>query len=174
MGKATSPAQAESVTTDVIPEVGTLQPGAKAMVAYQNEAPRGLAVFGRQEDILASLWTSLPAERNREVAIALQASTDRISDHINEVIFVTHVVAHQIQLVDEDTGVVSSGDRVVLIDKEGKTYGAVSEGIRRSLQTLFALYNTPPNGLWKDGLPVKIKQLSTKRGFRTFILEPQV
>ena len=102
--------------------------------------------------------------RKTKVAIynAINVADESLGDHINEVLEIVDVVAHPVTLVDEETGEVVEALRTVLIDKNGKSYTAVSEGVTNSLSRIFSIVGMPS---WKDE-PVKmrLKQIKTRNG----------
>lgn len=99
---------------------------------------------------------------------AINNAEDTVADHINEVLELVDVVAHTIQLPDQN-GVIQDCIRTVLVDKNGKCYQAVSEGVVSSLQKIFAIVGKPS---WKDEpLKVKIRQVATKNGNSVLKLE---
>ena len=97
--------------------------------------------------------------RASKVAIynAINNTEQALSDIIGQTIHVTDVVAHPIELVDEETGVINHTVRVVLVAEEG-TFQAVSEGILSSLNKIFNSVGMPS---WKDE-PVAMKILQKK------------
>lgn len=105
--------------------------------------------------------------RKTKVAIfnAVNGADDSIADHIGEVIEVVNVVAHPVELLDEVTGEVVNALRTVLIDKNGKTYTAVSQGITNALSKIFSIIGTPEDGAWeKEPVKMKIRQVKTRNG----------
>lgn len=105
--------------------------------------------------------------RKTKVAIfnAVNGADDSIADHIGEVIEVVNVVAHPVELLDEVTGEVVNALRTVLIDKNGKTYTAVSQGITSALSKIFSIIGTPEDGAWeKEPVKMKIRQVKTRNG----------
>lgn len=105
--------------------------------------------------------------RKTKVAIfnAVNGADDSIADHIGEVIEVVNVVAHPVELLDEETGEVVNALRTVLIDKNGKTYTAVSQGITSALSKIFSIIGTPEDGAWeKEPVKMKIRQVKTRNG----------
>jgi hypothetical protein len=105
--------------------------------------------------------------RKTKIAIfnAVNGADESIADHIGEVIEVINVVAHPVQLADEVTGEVVNALRTVLIDKNGKSYTAVSQGITSALSKIFSIVGTPENGAWeKEPVKMKIRQVKTRNG----------
>ena len=65
---------------------------------------------------------------------AINSKGEALDDHKGEVLEIVDVAAHPVTLVDENTGEVVDALRVVMIDKNGQNYDAVSQGIASSLQ----------------------------------------
>ena len=74
--------------------------------------------------------------RKSKIAIynAINSADENLADHIGEVIEVVDVVAHPVQLADEESGEIIEALRTVLVAKDGKPYTAVSQGITNSLK----------------------------------------
>lgn len=105
--------------------------------------------------------------RKNKVAIfnAINGADESVAEHIGEVLEIVNVVAHPVTLPDEETGEVIECLRTVLVDKNGKTYVAVSQGIASALSRIFSIIGTPENGAWeKEPVKMKIKQVKTRNG----------
>lgn len=128
--------------------------------------PASAGLFGLSG---SEVYSSLPATDKALVVSLLQGKAEPLGDHIGEVIQPVHVLGHLVQITDEDTGEVNLVPRVVLVCADGTAYQCASEGIRRSVALLMQYYGQAP---WKD-LSVKIEQVNTRKGRRTFLLTPQ-
>lgn len=105
--------------------------------------------------------------RKSQIAIynAVNGADESVADHINEVLEIVNVVAHPVTLTDDVTGEIREALRTVLVDKNGKTYTAVSQGITNSLSRIFSIVGMPDNGAWeKEPVKMKIRQITTKGG----------
>lgn len=105
--------------------------------------------------------------RKSKIAIfnAINSADESLADHIGEVIEVVDVIAHPVELVNEETGEIIQALRTVLITKEGKSYTAVSQGITSALGRIFSIIGSPDAGAWKDEpVKMKIKQVKTRNG----------
>ena len=116
-----------------------------------------------------AFYCSIINDGTRKSAItiynAINAADERVADHIGETLEIVNVVAHPITLPDEETGEVIKCLRTVLLDKNGKSYTAVSQGITSALSRIFSLVGTPDNGAWeKEPVKMKIKQVKTRNG----------
>ena len=124
-------------------------------------------------DANSSFFCSIKADGTRKSAIAIYNAINNkgesLDDHFGEVLEIVHVAAHPVSLVDEKTGEVVDTLRTVLVDKKGKNYDAVSEGIASSLQKIFAIVGMPP---WIDEpLKIKVVQQKTRAGYKTNTIE---
>lgn len=138
-------------------EVALAQDVARVDLVEQLKNPNGQFYCSIQDD----------GTRKTKVAIfnAVNGADDSIADHIGEVIEVVNVVAHPVELLDEVTGEVVNALRTVLIDKNGKTYTAVSQGITSALSKIFSIIGTPEGGAWeKEPVKMKIRQVKTRNG----------
>ena len=105
--------------------------------------------------------------RKTKIAIfnAVNGADESVADHIGEILEIVNVVAHPVELVDEETGVIVNALRTVLIDKNGKSYTAVSQGITSALAKIFSIVGTPEEGAWeKEPVKMKIRQVKTRNG----------
>lgn len=93
---------------------------------------------------------------------AINNTDERIADHKNEVINVTDVIAHTVEMADEQGNVIPQ-TRVILIDDNGKTYGATSTGMMSALKMIFPIVGMPP---YAKPLPLKIVEKTGRRGYR--------
>lgn len=102
-------------------------------------------------------FTAETAEDKAKLFRIMNSPEKRLSDCINETIIVKDVYCEKVQVVNKETGAVSSCPRVVLVDKDGIGYQSVSFGVFGSLKKLFQVYGVPT---WEPGIPVKVKQIS--------------
>lgn len=95
------------------------------------------------------------------------ASPEKINSMIGKTIDLIHFYVEVIQVVSEQTGELCNVPRVVLIDKSGKGYQAVSIGMYNSIKRIVSMYGLPDT--WDEPLQVEVQQLEVKNG-RTFNL----
>lgn len=96
-------------------------------------------------------------EEKATVYNAVSNPTDRIADHINETIFVTDIYCETVECVRAESGEVNVCPRTILIDKDGKSYVAVSNGVFGAVKRLISGFGQPT---WSPALPIKVKQIS--------------
>ena len=121
------------------------------------------------ESMAVDLYSSFPAADVNRVIKYMQGKATPLSEAIGKTLLVEHVLAHRVEMTDEETGEITLGDRIVLITPKGDAYQAVSAGVRRSLQLIFHFKGVPP---YTPPLKVEVSQIPTRRGFRTFTLTP--
>lgn len=84
-----------------------------------------------------------------------------LKECVNIPIAMTHVSVEVCELHSEQNGDVIA-PRVVIMDKDGKSYQSVSIGVYQSLKRIFALFGTPDT--WAEPLTVVPMLTSTKKG----------
>ena len=92
---------------------------------------------------------------------------DKITTMIGKTIDLLHFYVEIIQTVSEQTGEIVNVPRVVLIDKSGKGYQAVSIGMYNAIKRIVSMYGMPDT--WDEPLTVEVQQIEVKNG-RTFNL----
>lgn len=106
-----------------------------------------------------SSYTSLKADTSKDKKILFNVMNTpqfRLSDCINTTIKVTDVYCEMVDVVNEETGEMSNMPRVVLVDKDGNGYQAVSKGVFNALKKIFMVFGEPH---WEGGIDLKIKQI---------------
>lgn len=111
-------------------------------------------------DLVADLTTSEMAycsfladtpEEKRALFTAMNNPTYRLEEKINMTIMVRDVYAETVDFVNETTGEITKGIRVILIDDEGNSYGCCAMGVYSSLKKLMKVYGEPT---WLTPIPV--------------------
>lgn len=101
---------------------------------------------------------------------AMNTPDHHMSDCINEVIYATDLFLEKVTCKRDDGGV-DVCPRIVLIDKDGKSYQSVSMGVFSALRKLIVVFGQPH---WEKPLPLKIKQIKKdKNSILTFELVPE-
>ena len=121
--------------------------------------PKNKPLFTPQEIVVQS-WTSLSMKTHKEKAMVFNAVSNpdyQLIDYVGQKIPVEHIYAQAEQFTEDETGDVKDGTRVILFDTEGRSYSCVSEGIRRSLTTLFGTFGTPPYTPALNVIPALVK-----------------
>ena len=120
---------------------------------------------------VGSMITSLranPDDRAASVRVfnAMNNPTDRVANHINEVIEVQDYLIEITEVEDTDAygnglGSYSAVPRVVLVSPDGTSYQATSYGIANAVRNVVMVCGDAP---WTPAVQLKIKQVPTKRG----------
>ena len=84
-----------------------------------------------------------------------------LKECVNIPIAMAHVSIEVCELHNEENGD-TVAPRVVIVDKDGKSYQSVSVGVYQSLKRIFTLFGTPDS--WKEPLTVVPMLTSTKKG----------
>lgn len=84
-----------------------------------------------------------------------------LKECVNIPIAMTHVSVEVCEVQSEQNGDVIA-PRVVIMDKDGKSYQSVSVGVYQSLKRIFALFGTPDT--WTEPLTIMPMLTSTKKG----------
>ncbi len=92
---------------------------------------------------------------------AMNNPTFSVEEKLNCTILLQDVYAEAVQFIDEKSGEVTDGVRIVLIDNEGNSYGCCSKGIFSAIKKLIQVYGAPT---WVGGIPVQPYQASTRNG----------
>lgn len=96
-------------------------------------------------------------EAKKSLYKAITNPDHKITDMVGKEIAIRDVVVATCQFVDEETGETTPGNRTILIDTKGISYGCSSTGVYNALRNLIAIFGTPT---WVDGLPVRVGQIS--------------
>lgn len=104
-----------------------------------------------------SMVPKTPEER-KFLFNAVNSPTLTLRDFINKTINIRDVFAEECTFLDKETGGVSEGVRIVLIDADDNSYSTCSRGVFSGLSKLFALYGTPDH--WTEPVPIMIKQIT--------------
>lgn len=142
-------------------EIQAVQAQQQALVSVQNITNAGIG----------SMVTSLRANPNDRAASvrvfnAMNNPTDRVANHINEVIEVQDYLIEMTEIEDTDSygnglGSFSAVPRVVLVAPDGKSYQATSYGIANAVRNVVMVCGDAP---WVPPVQLKVKQVPTKRG----------
>lgn len=120
-----------------------------------------------------AIWTSLDMTDKIGIAQAMGDADYNLRDFFKEgekgaTIEIVNALSHRVTLVD-DEGIERRESRLVLIDKDGKTYSSVAKGAFSSLGNLFQIFGLPP---YSPPLKIEAKEVKTRRGFYTLNIKP--
>lgn len=102
---------------------------------------------------------------------AINVPDYKLSDFINKTLILRDVIIMGVEINREvnpfdkndldNTDEKRKANRAILIDMEGKSYVATSDGISNAVRTLMNVFGTLH---FEDGLSVTVKQVNVKRG----------
>ena len=142
------------------------------MVAISNEvsvANPSISLTGGTGEVVAS-FEAESFEDKVKLYNALQDS-EKIEDHLNEVIHLKDVVFQASEVVDSKTGEVTPITRTILIDDKGRAISAASTTLASGLRTLFSILGVP--GTWDKPLTIKVIQKRSRSGNLFYQVIPQ-
>lgn len=143
-------------------------------VAVKEDLVTGAAVspsiFENTQTALFSSITVTDRATQIKVYNAINSSENSLNDHLGEVLSITDMVAHPIELEDEVTKETIQAMRVVLLDKDGVAYHSVSGGVVSSLQKIIGIVGQAP---WTPALELSCVEVKTRKGFKTMTLKLQ-
>lgn len=111
-------------------------------------------------DTRTAMFSSMAVDTPQQKATLFKAMNNpekRIGDCINMEIDVKDVFCEVVTCTNKESGEVTQCPRIVLIDKDGVGYQAVSIGIYSALKKVFAVFGTPT---WETPIKIKIVQIS--------------
>lgn len=113
--------------------------------------------------VFESVCSIVPKDRKEAAKLfnAVNNPEHRIGDFINKKIAIKDILIEPVEMLDEKTGEMKLQPRVVVIDKDGKAYQAVSIGIYNAVMNLGKCYGAPS---WEDPIVCTVKQIPTKNG----------
>ena len=109
----------------------------------------------------------VPKNEDEEIILfnAMNNPEKRIGDCINLTIEVKHVFCEVVTCINRETGESNICPRIVLIDKDGVGYQAVSMGSYSALKKIISIKGNPAN--WKK--PVKLQVTQITKGDRKLL-----
>lgn len=128
------------------------------------------SIFENTQTTLFSSITVTDRATQIKVYNAINSSENSLNDHLGEVLEITDMVAHPIELEDEVTKETIQAMRVVLLDKNGVAYHSVSGGVVSSLQKIIGIVGQAP---WTPALALSCVEVKTRKGFKTMTLKLQ-
>ena len=115
-------------------------------------------------------YCTMVAENRQAMATLYNAvsNPEKISAHINKPIEMIHFYVEVIQCANESTGAIVNVPRVVLIDKTGKGYQAVSVGVYNAVKRIVSMFGNPAT--WDTPVTVVPQNVDLGGGQHTFNL----
>jgi len=112
---------------------------------------------------LSRFFTSIPQDGTRASMIknfnAVTNTTGALDDVVGQALEVQHIVAHQVQLANRETGETFDAIRVILVTTDGESYSTASVPFYNAVQTLFSAGITAP---FDPALKIKVIKKASK------------
>jgi hypothetical protein len=105
-------------------------------------------------------FCSMDAKTDEEKGKLFNATNNpdaRLSDCINQKIYVKDLYIEVVNCTNEETGEITPAPRIVIIDKDNKSYQCVSVGIYSALKKMIQIYGVPT---WSTPIPIMVKQIT--------------
>lgn len=128
----------------------------KEFVKYNEEGTNFIVNLKSASTSYCSLNVNTQKEKEHLFNI-ISSPTDRIANMINEIIELKDIYVETVELSNEETGEIIFAPRIILIDKNGKSFECVSIGIFSALKKLFQIFGEPC--IWEKPIKIKIKQI---------------
>lgn len=116
-----------------------------------------LALVAQDNNEIFCSFSPDTVEGKKNLYKAITNPDHKITDFVGKEIVIRDVVVATCQFVDEETGETTPGNRTILIDANGVSYGCSSTGVYNALRNLIAIFGSPT---WADGLTVRVGQIS--------------
>ncbi|MFD8693182.1 hypothetical protein [Streptomyces sp. NPDC059651] len=138
------------------------------VLATEDIATASPSIFEQGTQQMFSTIQATDRKSSIKLYNAVSNAEHSLSDHIGEVIEITDMVAHAVELEDEVTKETIQAMRVVLLTADGQGYHSVSQGVASSLQRIIGIVGQGPGT--DEPLKVVPKEVKTRRGFKTLTL----
>lgn len=116
-----------------------------------------------------SSWLPQTMEEKKAFYNAINSPSAPLKNFINMELNIRHVYAETCTYVSKDTGELTPGVRIVLLDGEGNSYNTSSQGVFNCLSKIFAIFGQP--NTWTEPVRVRVKQLSKEANKNVLLLE---
>ena len=91
-----------------------------------------------------------------------------LSDHLGEPLKVVDIVAHKVEVANEESGEIDEATRIVLITEGGQALASVSVGIQGAVRNILAFLGEPST--WDGAVTLVPVEKKGRRGFRYMTL----
>lgn len=135
------------------------------MVVHQAQNVTEKIMSGASGNFMTTINNDGKPATQARIFNAINDNTASIKDMVNKVLIVTDLMAFPVSLLNSQTGEMEDAIRVVLITKDGNSYGSVAKGVFSSLQSIIAICGVGP---W-EGLKLVPVTKKTNRGFETLV-----
>ena len=124
-----------------------------------------LATVAATQDNIGKMVCSIKPTGNRKedakIFMALNNPEFRLANFINKTLKIQNVLVEIREIMNDETGVIETAPRVVLISEDGKAYQAVSKGIFNAVKNAYEVFGQAP---WDPPLEIEVKQIAVGKG----------
>jgi hypothetical protein len=108
---------------------------------------------------LGSFYSLKPTTKEGRIDLynAINTPDARLADFINMTIEAKDVIVEIVELLQEATGQLVHAPRIIIIDKDGKSYACVSIGVFSGLKKIMKLFGEPT---WNEPVKMMVKQVT--------------
>jgi hypothetical protein len=127
-----------------------------------------MAFFGSEQIARCHNFAGTPQQIWRMMAMGRSSDVKKLRDHVNQVIEVVNIACEKVEIYGID-GEIVPAIRTVIHAKDGTMYASVADGVARSVAEMFAIFGNKP---FVTPLPLKVEQITTRRGTTVLQLTP--
>lgn len=128
-----------------------------------------LTLFGGSQKATFSSFVPESLDDKKKFFNAINNTDGKLSDLINMEIVIKDVYAEECEYVNEETGELTPGVRIILFTPDGKGYSTSSKGVFNCLSKIFAIFGHPST--WTEPLKARVKQISPAKDRKILLLE---
>lgn len=118
-----------------------------------------LTITGTNETIVTSLTLST-IEDKKKMFNAMNVTDFSLSDHLDEPIYVVDYLIHDCEISD-DNGELQETKRLVIFDKDGKTYSTVSNSAYDSFGKIITIFGEPSE--WNGDIAIRATERKSRK-----------
>lgn len=118
-----------------------------------------LTITGTNETIVTSLTLST-IEDKKKMFNAMNVTDFSLSDHLDEPIHVVDYLIHDCEISD-DNGEIQGTKRLVIFDKDGKTYSTVSNSAYDSFGKIITIFGEPSE--WNGEIAIRATERKSRK-----------
>ena len=102
-------------------------------------------------------------EAKKRVFVAVN-DAEPLSDHLGEILDVVDIVAHKVEVANEESGEIGEATRVVLLTSDDRALASVSVGIQVAVRNILAFLGAPST--WDGAVKLIPVERKGRRGYR--------
>ena len=118
-----------------------------------------MTITGTNETIVTSLTLST-IEDKKKMFNAMNVTDFSLSDHLDEPIHVVDYLIHDCEISD-DNGEMQETKRLVIFDKDGKTYSTVSNSAYDSFGKIITIFGEPSD--WNGEIAIRATERKSRK-----------